>query len=260
MDLQLQNKLALVTGSTASIGFAIAETLAREGARVIINGRTQEGVDAALAKLAPYDAVGCVADLGTAAGADLLVKQFPAVDILVNNLGIYDAKPFDAISDDDWTHFFEVNVMSGVRLARAYLPAMKQSNWGRIIFISSESAVNIPDVMIHYSVTKASQIVIARGLAQSVAGTGITVNSVLPGPTHSRGTEDFLGRALRNGDRTREEIEAVFIAKERPTSIIGRFAHAQEVASLVAYVASPLASATTGAALRVEGGILQSAF
>jgi NAD(P)-dependent dehydrogenase (short-subunit alcohol dehydrogenase family) len=263
MDLQLKGKLALVSGSTAGIGFAIASALAAEGARVIVNGRTQEAVDAAIAAIKSQtgtEAAGFAGDLGTAAAVDALAAKHPGVEILVNNLGIFAATPFEQISDAEWLRFFEVNVLSGVRLARAYLPAMKQANWGRIIFISSESGVQIPTEMIHYGMTKSAQIAVARGLAESVAGTGITVNSVLPGPTRSRGVEDFVADLTKGSGKTFEELEADFFAHARPTSLIKRFATPSEVASLVAYVASPLASATTGAALRVEGGIIKSAF
>ncbi len=260
MDLQLTDKLTLVTGSTGGIGFAIAETLAREGAHVIINGRTQAGVDEALSKLAQYKVSGFAGDLGTKDACDEVAQRFPDVEILVNNLGIYEAKNFAEIPDEDWLRFFEVNVMSGVRLSRAYLDGMKTRNWGRIIFISSESAINIQSSMVHYGVTKAAQIVIGRGLAEAVAGTGITVNSILPGPTHSRGTVPLMERLLRNGDKTQAQAEADFISKARPTSLIKRLGRPEEVASMVAYIASPLSSATNGVSLRVEGGIVQSPF
>jgi NAD(P)-dependent dehydrogenase (short-subunit alcohol dehydrogenase family) len=261
MDLQLEGKLALVSGSTAGIGFAIAEALAQEGARVIVNGRTQAAVDKAVAELtaAGGDVLGFAGDLGTAAAAVDVARQFPGVEILVNNLGIFEPKTFEDIPDADWMRFFEVNVLSGVRLARAYLPAMKQANWGRIIFISSESAVQIPGEMIHYGMTKTAQLAVSRGLAETVAGTGITVNCVLPGPTRSRGVEDFVGALSRDGGSF-EAFEQEFFKSIRPTSLIKRFASPKEVASLVAYVASPLASATTGAALRVDGGVIKSAF
>jgi NAD(P)-dependent dehydrogenase (short-subunit alcohol dehydrogenase family) len=263
MDLQLSNKLALVTGSTAGIGLAIAQTLAREGARVIINGRAQSSVDAAVAQLktsAKSEILGFAGDLSKAAAAEELARRFPAVEILVNNLGIFEPKPFEEIPDADWIRFFEVNVLSGVRLARLFLPAMKRSNSGRIIFISSESGVHIPTEMIHYGMTKTAQIAVARGLAESVAGTGITVNSVLPGPTRSRGVEEFVDALAKSENKSFEQFEKEFFEKVRPTSLIKRFATPQEVASLVAYIASPLASATTGAALRVDGGVIKSAF
>jgi NAD(P)-dependent dehydrogenase (short-subunit alcohol dehydrogenase family) len=263
MDLQLGGKLAFVSGSTAGIGLAIATTLAAEGARVIVNGRTQDAVDAAIASIKAEtgaETEGFAGDLGTAAAADELAAKHPGVEILVNNLGIFAATPFEQITDADWLRFFEVNVLSGVRLARAYLPAMRKANWGRIIFISSESGVQIPAEMIHYGMTKSAQIAVARGLAETVAGTGITVNSVLPGPTRSRGVEDFVADLSKGSGKTFEELQEDFFTHARPTSLIRRFAAPAEVASLVAYVASPLASATTGAALRVEGGIIKSAF
>jgi NAD(P)-dependent dehydrogenase (short-subunit alcohol dehydrogenase family) len=261
MDLQLKGKLALVSGSTAGIGFAIAEALAREGARVIVNGRTQKGVDAALARLKPAGVVlGHAGDLGSAAGVAEITRAHPDVEILVNNLGIFEPKAFEDIPDADWMRFFEVNVLSGVRLARAYLPAMKRRDWGRIIFISSESAVQIPAEMIHYGTTKTAQLAVSRGLAETLAGTGITVNCVLPGPTKSRGVEDFVESLAKSQGMSGAEFEKEFFRSARPTSLIKRFATPEEVASMVAYVASPLASATTGAALRVDGGVLKSAF
>lgn len=261
MDLKLTNKLALVTGSTAGIGRAIVEALAREGARVIVNGRTQAAVDVAIAEIQSStgaDVLGFAGDLGTAAAAEALGRQYPDVDILINNLGIFEAKPFEEIPDDDWMRFFEVNVLSGVRLARLYLPSMRQRNWGRIIFISSESAIQIPTEMIHYGTTKTAQLAVARGLAETVAGTGITVNSILPGPTRSRGVRDFVESLGQAQGMSFEQTEKEFFEKARPTSLIKRFAAPEEVASLVAYIASPLASATTGAALRVDGGVVKS--
>lgn len=262
MDLGLNGKLALVTGSTAGIGHAIAATLAKEGARVIITGRKQAAVDAAVAALKAEgaDVLGFAGDLADAATAEALAKAHPGVEILVNNLGIYEPKAFEDIPDEDWRRFFEINVLSGIRLSRLYLPAMKAVNWGRIIFISSESGFQIPAEMIHYGVTKSAQVAVARGLAEEVAGTGITVNSVLPGPTKSRGVDEFVGALAKEEGVSFEEFEKRFFTEIRPTSLIKRFASTEEVASLVAYVASPLASATTGAALRVEGGIIKSAF
>ena len=200
------------------------------------------------------------ADLGTKDGVDVLTSQMADADILVNNLGIFEPKPFEEIPDADWLRFFEVNVLSGVRLARLFLPAMKRANWGRIIFISSESAVQIPAEMIHYGMTKTAQLAVSRGLAEAVAGTGITVNSILPGPTRSRGVGDFVDALATAEGRSFDEFEKEFFAKVRPTSLIKRFATPEEVASVVAYIASPLASATTGAALRVDGGVIKSAF
>ncbi|QAZ40534.1 oxidoreductase [Methylibium sp. Pch-M] len=263
MDLQLTGKQALVSGSTAGIGYSIAEALAREGARVIVNGRTEAAVERAVAQLraasGPNAAEGFAGDLSTAAAAEALVRRFPDVEILVNNLGIFEPKPFEEIPDTDWQRFFDVNVLSGVRLARLYLPAMRQRNWGRVIFISSESALQIPSEMIHYGMTKTAQLAVSRGLAEAVAGTGITVNSVLPGPTRSRGVVDFVDALAQAEGKSAEVVEQEFFLKMRPTSLIRRFATTEEVASLVAYVASPLASATTGAALRVDGGVLRSA-
>ena len=262
MDLMINDKLALVSGSTAGIGYAIAEALAREGARVIVNGRAQASVDAVVAGLRSATGAvvhGFAGDLTSATDAEALANQFPNVEILVNNLGIFEPKPFEAITDADWTRFFEANVLSGARLARLYLPAMRRADWGRIIFISSESAVQIPAEMIHYGMTKTAQLAVSRGLAEAVAGSGITVNSILPGPTRSRGVEDFVEALAAGEGKSFEAFETEFFEKVRPTSLIKRFASPQEVASLVAYVASPLASATTGAALRVDGGVIKSA-
>ena len=261
MNLQLDNRLALVTGSTAGIGFAIAEALAAEGARVIVNGRTQKGVDAAVAAIAKSTGktvLGFAGDLSTAAAAETVVKAHPGIEILVNNLGIFEATPFEKIPDADWVRFFEVNVLSGARLARLVLPAMRQADWGRIIFISSESGVHIPAEMVHYGMTKAAQIAVARGIAETVAGTGITVNSVLPGPTKSRGVGDFVESLAKDRGISPDQFEKEFFAHVRPTSLLKRFATTQEVAAMVAYVASPLASATTGAALRVDGGVVRA--
>jgi NAD(P)-dependent dehydrogenase (short-subunit alcohol dehydrogenase family) len=263
MDLKLQGRRALVSGSTAGIGRAIAASLAREGASVIVNGRAQSPVDKAVVELKAAtggDLVGFAGDLGTAASADEIAHRYPDVEILVNNLAVFEPKPFEEIPDADCVRFFEMNVLSGIRLARLFLPAMKRANWGRIIFISSESALQIPAEMIHYGMTKTAQIAVARGLAESVAGTGITVNSILPGPTKSRGVVEFVGGLAKAGGKTTEEVEAEFFEKVRPTSLIKRFATPEEVASLVTYIASPLASATTGAALRVDGGVVKSAF
>ena len=262
MDLGLEGKLALVSGSTAGIGYAIAEQLLREGTRVIVNGRTTKAVDAAVAKLngiAAERALPFAADLSTAAAANDVAKKYPDVDIVVNNLGIFEPKDFPDITDEEWMRFFEVNVLSGIRLARAYLPRMKKNNWGRIIFISSESGVQIPPEMIHYGMTKTAQLAVSRGLAESLAGTGITVNSVLPGPTRSRGVEEFVDALAKREGKTFQQFETEFFQKVRPTSLIKRFARPEEVAAMVAYVASPLSSATTGAALRVDGGVVKSA-
>ena len=262
MDLQLVNKIALVSGSTAGIGLAIATTLAQEGATVIVNGRTQERVNAAVDQIkqtAPNAKLqGVTADLGTQAGANDLFQQVPELDILVNNLGIYGSKAFEDISDEAWMKFLEVNVLSGVRLSRHYLPLMLKKNWGRIIFISSESALNIPAEMIHYGVTKTAQLSLARGLAETTAGSNVTVNSVLPGPTRSEGVEDFVQGLAKDQNISPEQVEHEFFEKTRPSSLIQRFASTTEVASLVAFVASPLASAINGAALRVDGGVVRA--
>jgi len=263
MDLKLAGKLALVSGSTAGIGFAIAETLAAEGARVIVNGRSQAGVDSAIAairKSTNKEVLGFAGDLSQAAAAEALVKKHPGIEVLVNNLGIFEAVSFENISDADWVRFFEVNVLSGVRLARLVLPAMRGANWGRIIFISSESGVQIPAEMVHYGMTKSAQISVARGIAESVAGTGITVNSVLPGPTRSRGVGDFVESLAREQGKSAAQVEKEFFEQVRPTSLIRRFSSTQEVASMVAYLASPLASSTNGAAVRVDGGTVKSAY
>lgn len=265
MDLKLDGKLALVSGSTAGIGYAIVEELAREGASVIVNGRTQASVDAAVERARSAARKGAqvhgfAGDLSTLSACEALQKAHPAVDILVNNLGIFEPKPFLEIPDEDWRRFFEVNVLSGVRLARLYLPRMLEKDWGRIIFISSESGVQIPEEMIHYGTTKTAQLAVSRGIAESVAKTGVTVNSILPGPTRSRGVGDFVTALAASEGKSFEEFEQEFFVKARPTSLIKRFATAEEVASLVVYVASPLASAITGAALRVDGGTIKSAF
>ena len=262
MDLHLKNRLALVSGSTAGIGLAIATAMANEGARVIINGRAQASVDAVVKELksSGRDVLGFAGDLSNAAVAEALARAHPEVEILVNNLGIFEPKPFEEISDADWLRFFDVNVLSGVRLARLYLPAMRRANWGRIIFISSESGIQIPAEMIQYGTTKTAQLAVSRGLAEAVAGTGITVNCVLPGPTKSRGVNDFVDALARAEGKSFQEFETEFFQKMRPTSLIKRFASPEEVAAMVTYIASPLASATTGAALRVDGGVVKSAF
>ena len=260
MDLQLKGKTALITGSTGGIGYGIAKVLLREGATVIINGRTQESVDKAAGTLqaatgkAPLTFAG---DMSKADDIARLAKAFPNVDILVNNVGRFVPHAFEQSTDQDWYDSFDLNVMSGVRLSRAYLPGMRQRDWGRIIFISSESALQIPVESVQYGMTKAAQIAVARGLAESVAKTGITVNSILPGPTLD---SDDPKAAARFGGRSLKDVEDQLFKTQRPTSLIKRFARTEEVATFVAYIASPLSSATTGAALRVDGGVVKSAF
>jgi len=262
MDLQLKDKTALVTGSTAGIGLAIAEALACEGAAVIVNGRSQTRVNEAINRIRNETSCshlkGIAADLSTDAGLQQLAREASDVDILVNNLGIYEAKPFDQITDDDWRHILEVNLMSGVRLSRFFLPKMRQRNWGRVVFISSESGVQIPVEMIHYGVTKTAQIALARGLAETTAGSGITVNSVLAGPTRSEGVESFVGGLARGRGVSEKQVEQEFFQNVRPTSLLKRFASPAEVASLVAYICSPVASAINGAALRADGGVVRA--
>ncbi len=262
MDLQLTNKTALVTGSTAGIGFAIAALLAEEGAAVIVSGRSQGRVDEAIrrieSKTKNAQVTGVAADLGTKDGVASLTGKAPAVDILVNNLGIFEPKPFPEISDDDWQRFFEVNVLSGARLSRFYLPRMFEKKWGRIVFISSESGLNIPVEMIHYGVTKTAQIALARGLAETTAGTNVTVNSVLPGPTRSEGVEKFVEDLAKGQGTNAAQVEAEFFRTARPSSLLKRFATPEEVAAIVGFVCSPRASATNGAALRVDGGVVWS--
>jgi NAD(P)-dependent dehydrogenase (short-subunit alcohol dehydrogenase family) len=261
MHIDLSRKQAIVTGSTAGIGLAIAKGLAASGAAIVLNGRSQTAIDKATATLqqtAPNAAVsGFVGDLGTAGGADALVRAHPTCDILINNLGVYGPQDFFEIPDSEWTRFFETNVMSGVRLSRAYLPGMVERGWGRVVFISSESALNIPADMIQYGMTKTAQLAVARGLAKRVAGTGVTVNSVLPGPTLSEGVAEMLAAAIKPG-QSLEQAGAEFVTANRPSSIIRRAASVEEVANMVVYAASPQASATTGAALRVDGGVVDT--
>ncbi len=256
MNLQLQGKTALITGSTAGIGLAIATALANEGAKVTVNGRTKERVDRAIAVSGAAD--GIAADLGTEAGVGAVLARLPTVDILVNNLGIFEPKPFEQISDQDWSRFFEVNVLSGVRLSRHYIGPMKQRNWGRIIFISSESALQIPAEMIHYGMTKTAQLAISRGLAETTAGTAVTVNAVLPGPTESEGVIEFVDRLAAEKGVERGALEREFFETARPSSLLRRFITPEEVAAVVAFVSSPLASAINGAAVRADGGVVRS--
>ena len=264
MNLDLKGRTALVTGSTAGIGLAIAQALANESARVIVNGRTQERVDSAVTKirkLAPAAKLdGLAADLGSSAGCDSVVRKFPEVDILVNNLGIFEPKPFEQIPDSDWQRFYEVNVMSGVRLSRAYLSGMKKRNWGRIVFISSESGVQIPAEMVHYGMTKSAQIAVARGIAETCAGTAITVNSVLAGPTASEGVTEFVASLAKEQGISAAEFEKEFFRNVRPSSLLKRFTTPEEVAAVVAFVCSPASSAINGAAVRADGGVVKAAF
>jgi len=262
MDLQLTGKRALVTGSTQGIGYAIAKALAAEGADVVIHGRNATSVDAARAQLRAElptaQVAGIAADLATAEGCASIAVRFPELDVLINNLGIYERCAFEDIADADWQRFFDVNVMSGVRLARAYLAGMKARNWGRVVFVSSESAIQIPANMIHYGMTKTAQLALARGLAETCAGTAVTVNAVLPGPTLTANLQARIGHAP--GTPEFAAAEAAFFRDLRPSSLLRRFAAPGEVASLVAYVCSPLAAATNGAALRVDGGIVRACF
>jgi NAD(P)-dependent dehydrogenase (short-subunit alcohol dehydrogenase family) len=262
VDLKLTNKVALVTGSTAGIGFAIAQSLAAEGAHVYLNGRTQKRVDAAVAAIRSQTTAnkveGIIADFSSSAGAEAVIAKLPTVDVLVNNVGIFEPKPFAEIPDADWYRFFEINVMSGVRLARHYLAGMVNKNWGRILFISSESAVQIPPEMVHYGMTKTAQVAVARGIAESVAGTGVTVNSILAGPTESEGVGAFVEAMAKQQNKSKQAIEKEFFEHVRPSSLLKRFATVDEVAALVTYVASALSSATNGAALRVDGGVVKA--
>jgi NAD(P)-dependent dehydrogenase (short-subunit alcohol dehydrogenase family) len=262
MQIDLTNKHATVTGSTAGIGFAIAQGLAAAGAKITLNGRSQATVDAAKKRLAERvpnaNVDGIAADLATVAGASAFLEHLPDVDILVNSLGIFEPKPFEAITDAEWQHYFDTNVMSGVRLSRHYLPVMMKRGWGRIVFISSESAIHIPTEMIHYGMTKTAQLAISRGLAETAAGTGVTVNAVLPGPTRSEGVTEFFAKLAKEQGMSEAQMEKEFIANNRPTSVIRRLATVDEVANMVVYVCSPQASATTGAALRVDGGVVRS--
>jgi NAD(P)-dependent dehydrogenase (short-subunit alcohol dehydrogenase family) len=261
MKIDLTGKTAVVTGSTSGIGFAIAQELAGAGARVILNGRGKDRVEAAVARLresAPGgEILGVAADLATAEGAEAFLASVADTDILVNNLGIFEPKPFLEIPDADWLRFFETNVLSGVRLSRAYLPKMLARDWGRIVFISSESALNTPPEMVHYGMTKTAQLAVSRGLAELTAGSGVTVNSVLPGPTRSEGVAAFFAEMAAEAGVSQAEMEAQFIAQHRPTSLLRRLASVEEVANMVVYICSTQASATNGAALRVDGGVVK---
>ncbi|MFT3935576.1 MAG: SDR family oxidoreductase [Chitinophagaceae bacterium] len=262
MDLQLTGKTVFISGSTAGIGFAIAKRFLDEGATVVINGRTASGVDEAVNALKALvkgaKVSGIAADFSKVDDVNNLLKQLPSVDILINNAGIFEPKEFTAIPDEDWFRFFEVNVMSGVRLSRHYFPGMLEKNWGRIIFISSESAIFIPSEMIHYGMTKTAQIAVGRGLAELTQGTGVTVNSILPGPTKSKGVGGFLEDLSKANNKTVDKVEEEFFQHMRPTSLLQRFATVEEIADTVVYFSSPLASATNGASIRVEGGLVRS--
>ncbi len=262
MDLQLNGKTAVVTGSTAGIGFAIAKSLAREGAKVVINGRSQKSVDKAGERLksevSGADIKGVAADLSDAEGVEKFIKEVPDADILVNNLGIFEPKNFTDITDEDWLKFFQTNVMSGVRLSRHYLPKMKARDWGRIVFISSESGINIPVEMIHYGFTKSAQLSISRGLAETTKNTNVTVNSILPGPTASEGVIDFVDKLAKENGITEDEMKEQFFNEARPSSLLQRFIKTEEIGEVVAFVCSPLSAAINGAALRVDGGVVRS--
>lgn len=261
MDLQLKNKTALVTGSTAGIGLAIAKLLLKESASVIINGRSesriQEAIQALQKEIPGCNVKGIVADFTDAKQVDALIKQAGNIDILINNIGIFEPKQFFDIPDTDWFKFFEVNVMSGVRLSKGFMPYMLEQNWGRIIFISSESGLNIPEEMIHYGTTKTAQLAVSRGLAELTKGTSVTVNSVLPGPTWSEGAGNFIEDMARQQGLPVKEVEAFFFKEGRPTSLLQRFASVDEVANMVTYLSSPLSSATNGSAIRVDGGVVK---
>ena len=257
MKIELDGKTAIVTGSTAGIGFAIAQGLSDAGARVVVNGRDRERVEAAAQRIG-RGARGVAADLGSAQGCEDLVRAAPRCDILVSNAGVFAPSDFFETSDAEWDRHWQVNVMAGVRLARAYLPGMRDAGWGRVIFLGSESAFNIPVEMIHYGVSKTADVALARGLAKRMAGTGVTVNSVLPGPTLSDGVADMLADQVETSGEGVEAAMDAFVAEHRPSSIIRRAATVEEVANIVVYVASPLASATTGAALRVDGGVIDT--
>jgi len=262
MDLKLTGKKALISGSTAGIGYAIASRFLAEGGSVIINGRTQESVDQAIIELKAShpkgDVSGVAADLAKVDDVNRLLSEVPVVDILINNTGIFEPKAFADIPNEDWFRFFEVNVLSGIRLSRHYFPQMLEKNWGRIIFISSESGVFIPEEMIHYGMTKTAQLAVSRGLAELTKGTAVTVNSILPGPTKSKGVGQFIEDLATSGNKSTAQVEQEFFKDMRPTSLIQRFASVEEVADTVVYYSSPLASATNGAAIRVEGGLVKS--
>ncbi len=260
MELHVKDKLALVTGSTGGIGFSIAQTLAQEGAHVYVNGRSAEKIEEAIDKMGTVKGKLMAApfDLEDKAGVDGLIKAIPSLDILVNNLGIYEARPFEEITDEEWIRIFNINVLTGIRLSRQYFPLMKKKNWGRIVFISSESAVNTPAEMIHYGMTKTAQLAIARGLAEMTLGTRITVNSVLPGPTYSRGVKEFVSQMAQAKNLSDDVVEKEFFTSIRPTSLIRRFITCDEIGAFVAFICSEQAAAINGAALRIDGGVVHS--
>jgi len=264
MDLKIKDKTAFISGSTAGIGYAIAKRLAMEGATVIINGRKQDAVNNAVAELKTTtgnsNISGIAADFQKVDEINNLIKQLPHIDILINNAGIFEPKPFVEIPDEDWFRFFDINVMSGIRLSRALFPKMLEKNWGRVIFISSESSISIPEEMVHYGMTKTAQLAVSRGMAELTKGTNVTVNSILPGPTKSRGVEDFLNEMTKTANSTPAESEKNFIANHRPSSLINRFATVEEIADTVVYFTSPLAAATNGAAIKVEGGLIKTIY
>ncbi|MET9292556.1 SDR family oxidoreductase [Streptomyces sp. NPDC003077] len=257
MRIDLTGRTALVTGSTAGIGLAIAKGLRAAGATVVVNGRTPERVRAAIEECGTEGIRGVAADVGTAEGCEALITAEPKVDILVNNAGIFSPQPLFEIPDSEWERFFAVNVMSGIRLARHYVPQMVERQWGRTVFVSSESAIQVPPEMVHYGTTKTAQLTVARGMSEAVKGSGVTVNSVLPGPTMSEGVEQFVREMVGDEVESMEEAGRIFIERERPTSLLGRLATAEEVANMVVYLSSQQAAATTGAALRVDGGVLR---
>jgi len=264
MDLKLNDKLAVVTGSTEGIGRAIVAALAAEGARVVVNGRSQQKADQVAGELGSCGEVhGIGADLASAEGVARLIdgaRRFGAIDILVNNLGIFEPRPFAEISDEDWLRFFNLNVLSAIRCSRAVIKEMQERGWGRILFVSSESGINIPEEMIHYGMTKTALLAVSRGLAKTLAATGVTVNALLPGPTWTEGVAEFVDRLAAERGVTVEEFKSEFFRSVRPSSLTRRFATPEEVASHAAYLCSPRAAATTGAAHRVEGGIVDTCF
>lgn len=262
MQINLSGKRAIITGSTAGIGFAIAQGLANAGAEVVVTGRTQARVDKAIAKIkqaAPnVNVEGVAVDLGSAEGCQTLIEQQPNADILINNVGIFGPQDFFEVDDATWQQFFDINIMSAVRLSRHYAQGMRERDWGRIQFISSESGINIPTEMVHYGMTKSALLSVSRGLAKALSGTQVTVNAILPGPTRSEGVLSMIGEMAEKEGILQQEMEARFVKENRPSSIIQRLATPEEVASMSVYAASPQASATTGAALRVEGGIVDT--